>query len=149
MKAVVQRVKSAGVKIDGEVVGRIGAGVLVLLGVGRGDSVGDAEYLARKITGLRIFNDESGRMNLSLGDVGGAMLVVSQFTLYGDARRGKRPSYVDAAPQELAEPLYEKFVELVRERGIPTQTGRFGAGMEVELVNWGPVTFIIESGDRV
>jgi D-tyrosyl-tRNA(Tyr) deacylase len=145
MRAVVQRVSRARVVMDQEVVGQIGRGLLVLLGVGRGDTAELARRLADKIVGLRIFADEDGKMNRSLADVGGEALVVSQFTLYGDCQKGRRPSFVDAAPPEIAIPLYEEFVTAVRALGIPTATGRFGAIMQVELCNDGPVTLIVES----
>jgi D-tyrosyl-tRNA(Tyr) deacylase len=145
MRAVVQRVSSARVLVGVEVVGAIGRGLLVLLGVGRSDSPEQAAWLAEKIISLRIFQDANENMNLGLMDVGGAVLVVSQFTLYGDCRKGRRPSFVDAAPPELAVPLYEAFVNALRAHGIPTATGRFGAMMQVELVNDGPVTVIVDS----
>jgi D-tyrosyl-tRNA(Tyr) deacylase len=145
MRAVVQRVSRARVVADQEVVGQIGRGLLVLLAVGRGDTAELARRLADKIVGLRIFADEDGKMNRSLADVGGEALVVSQFTLYGDCQKGRRPSFVDAAPPEIAIPLYEEFVTAVRALGIPTATGRFGAIMQVELCNDGPVTLIVES----
>jgi len=145
MRAVVQRVSRASVAVDREVIGRIEHGLLVLLGVAPTDTVEQARWLADKIVGLRIFNDADGKMNLALTDVGGAVLVVSQFTLYGDCRKGRRPSFVGAAPPELAVPLYEEFVNAVRALGTPTATGRFGAMMQVELVNDGPVTLIVET----
>ena len=128
-----------------EVVGRIGPGLLVLLGVAKSDSQTDAEYLAPKLVSLRIFDDENGKMNLSLVDTGGAVLAVSQFTLYGDVRKGKRPSFDEAAPPELARKLYEHFVSKIREAGITCETGRFQATMQVELVNDGPVTILLDS----
>jgi D-tyrosyl-tRNA(Tyr) deacylase len=145
MRAVVQRVSRARVVIDQEVAGEIGRGLLVLLGVGRNDTAEQARWLADKIVGLRIFPDEHSKMNRSLAEVGGEALVVSQFTLYGDCQKGRRPSFVDAAPPELAIPLYEEFVTAVRSLGIRTATGRFGAMMQVELSNDGPVTLILES----
>ena len=145
MRACVQRVSRARVTVAGEVCGEIGAGMLVLLGVARGDTVDDARALAQKIAGLRIFEDGQGKMNLSLGEVGGAMLVVSQFTLLGDCRKGRRPSFVAAAPPQLAEELYRTFVGLVAEQGIETATGRFREHMDVESVNDGPVTLLLES----
>lgn len=147
MKAVIQRVSSASVTVDGAVAGRIGAGLLVLLGVGKGDTEADAETLARKIVELRVFQDEAGRMNLSVKDTGGALLVVSQFTLYGDTRKGRRPSFDLAAPPEEARRLYEKFVEAARAQGVAVETGVFQAMMSVSLVNEGPVTFLVESRD--
>jgi D-tyrosyl-tRNA(Tyr) deacylase len=145
MRAVIQRVSQARVLIDDEIVAQIQRGLLVLLGVTHADSEEQARWLADKIVGLRIFNDPDEKMNLSLGDVQGAMLIVSQFTLYGDCRKGRRPSFIDAAGPELAEPLYERFINGVRALGIPVATGRFGAMMQVELVNDGPVTLIVES----
>jgi D-tyrosyl-tRNA(Tyr) deacylase len=145
VRAVVQRVSRAEVRVDGEVVGRIGQGLLVLVGAGQGDSEGDAAYLADKVLGLRIFADEAGQMNRALADVGGALLVVSQFTLYGDCRKGRRPSFVEALAPEPAEALYRSFVERARQSGIPVETGRFRAMMEVELVNDGPVTLLVDS----
>jgi len=145
MRAVLQRVLRAKVVVDQEVVGQIGPGLLVLLGVAQTDTPEQARWLADKVVGLRIFNDADGKMNLSLADVGGALLVVSQFTLYGDCRKGRRPSFLEAAPPEIAIPLYEKFVEEVKALGVSTATGRFGAMMQVELVNDGPVTLFVES----
>jgi D-tyrosyl-tRNA(Tyr) deacylase len=146
MRAVVQRVSRASVNVDGEIVGAIERGLLVLLGVGQDDSERDAEYLAEKIAGLRIFEDENEKMNLSVQDVGGAVLAVSQFTLYGDVRKGKRPSFDAAARPERAKELYEYFVAQVRGRGIRCETGIFQAMMQVELVNEGPVTILADSG---
>ena len=145
MRAVIQRVSRAQVNVVEEVVGRIGPGLLVLLGVAKSDSQTDAEYLAAKLVSLRIFDDENGKMNLSLVDTGGAVLAVSQFTLYGDVRKGKRPSFDEAAPPELARRLYEHFVSKIREAGITCETGRFQATMQVELVNDGPVTILLDS----
>jgi D-tyrosyl-tRNA(Tyr) deacylase len=145
MRAVIQRVKEARVEVEGEVEGRIGEGVLVLLGAGKDDTEMDAGYLAEKIMGLRIFEDPEGKMNLSVIDTGGQVLVVSQFTLYGDCRKGRRPSFDKAAPPELAEELYELFVREIRERGVKVETGRFRAMMDVHLVNWGPVTLMLDS----
>jgi D-tyrosyl-tRNA(Tyr) deacylase len=145
MRAVLQRVARARVVVGEEVTGAIGPGLLVLLGVAPDDTEEGARWLADKVVGLRVFNDADGKMNLSVADVGGAVLVVSQFTLYGDCRKGRRPSFVEAAPPELAVPLYEAFVAAVRAQGIPTETGRFGAMMQVELVNDGPVTLIVDS----
>ncbi len=145
MRAVIQRVKEARVEVDGETVGRIGEGMLVLLGAGKDDTEMDAGYLAEKIMGLRIFEDPEGKMNLSVTDTGGEVLVVSQFTLYGDCRKGRRPSFDKAAPPELAEELYELFVSEIRERGVKVETGRFRAMMDVHLVNWGPVTLMLDS----
>lgn len=145
MRAVLQRVLRAQVTVGGEIVGRIGVGWLVLLGVGAEDTPANAEWLAEKVVQLRAFPDEQGKMNRSVQDVGGAVLVVSQFTLYGDCRKGRRPSFTGAAPPEKARPLYEAFVEAVRSLGIEVATGRFAADMEVELVNSGPVTFVLDS----
>jgi D-tyrosyl-tRNA(Tyr) deacylase len=145
MRAVLQRVSRATVTVEEKVVGEIGAGLLVLLGVGAHDSRADADYLAEKIIGLRIFEDADGKMNLPLSDVDGAMLVVSQFTLYGDTRRGKRPSFDSAAPPEKARELYEYFVERIRAAGLRCETGMFQASMQVELVNQGPVTILLDS----
>jgi len=147
MKAVVQRVTESAVRVDGQVVGRIGRGLLVLLGVAQGDTPAAADYLADKIANLRIFEDEGGRMNRSLLMIGGAMLVVSQFTLLGDCRKGRRPSYAEAAPPEAAFALYDHFVSRVRAMGILTETGTFRAMMQVSLINDGPVTLIVESRD--
>jgi D-tyrosyl-tRNA(Tyr) deacylase len=145
MRAVVQRVSRARVTVKGETVGEIGLGLLVLLGVGAGDTRPEADYLVEKTIGLRIFEDAGGKMNLSVAEVGGGLLVVSQFTLYGDARRGKRPSFDGAAPPEQARELYEYFVEKVRASGVRSKTGRFQETMQVELVNDGPVTILLDS----
>jgi D-tyrosyl-tRNA(Tyr) deacylase len=145
MRAVIQRVSEASVTVEGEVVGAIGTGVLVLLGVTDGDTDANARWLADKIAGLRIFEDDAGKMNLGLADIGGAALVVSQFTLYGDTRKGRRPSFVKAARPEVAEPLYEAFCGHLRRAGIaPVETGVFGAMMDVRLLNDGPVTLILD-----
>lgn len=144
MRAVVQRVARSSVRVDGRLVGEIGRGLNVLIGVREGDSDEDARWLAHKIAGLRVFEDEAGKMNLSLLDVGGEALVVSQFTLYGNTRKGFRPSFVDAAPPDIAEPLIERFVAFLREEGVPTQTGVFRAMMMVEIINDGPVTILLE-----
>ncbi|MCE2529000.1 MAG: D-tyrosyl-tRNA(Tyr) deacylase [Acidimicrobiia bacterium] len=145
MKALIQRVDHASVSVDGELIGRIGEGLLALVGAGRADTSADAEALARKVVGLRIFPDEDGRFNLSLIDVGGAMLAVSQFTLYADVRRGRRPSFTEAARPEQAERLVDEFVEAVRAQGVEVATGRFGAMMEVDLRNNGPFTLMVET----
>jgi D-tyrosyl-tRNA(Tyr) deacylase len=145
MRAVVQRVSSARVTVNGEVTGEIGFGLLVLLGVGQGDGEADAAYLVEKIAGLRIFEDADRKMNRSVIDVGGSVLAVSQFTLYGDVRRGKRPSFDAAAPPETARRLYEFFVERVRAAGLRCETGRFQEMMKVELANEGPVTILLDS----
>lgn len=145
MRACVQRVTRAKVTVGDEVTGQIEHGLLVLLGVGQGDSAKDAKYMADKIAGLRVFEDDVGRMNRSLHDTAGSMLVVSQFTLWGDCRKGRRPSFVSAAEPDLAERLYELFVEEVRSRDINVQCGRFRQRMHVELVNDGPVTLLLDS----
>ena len=145
MRAVIQRVSRASVKVDGELMGEIAKGLLVLLGVALDDSQADADYLAEKIAGLRIFEDDAGKMNLSVAEVGGAVLAVSQFTLFGDVRRGKRPSFDAAARPEQAKALYESFVGHIRASGLRCETGRFQEMMEVELVNSGPVTILLDS----
>lgn len=145
MRAVVQRVSQAIVTVDGLVVGEIGAGVLVLLGITHGDGEAQAAYLARKIAGLRVFEDAAGKMNLTLADVGGAVLVVSQFTLYGDVRKGRRPSFTDAAAPEIAEPLYARFCRLLAAEGATVAQGVFQAHMAVQLVNDGPVTLWLDT----
>jgi len=145
MRAVVQRVSRARVTVDAAVVGEIGRGLLVLLGVTHDDTAERARWLADKVIGLRIFADAEDKMNLGVADVGGMVLVVSQFTLYGDCSKGRRPSFIAAANPELAIPLYEAFIDAVKAQGIPVATGRFGAMMQVELVNDGPVTLIVES----
>jgi D-tyrosyl-tRNA(Tyr) deacylase len=145
MRAVVQRVSRAKVTVNDWVAGEIGMGLLVLLGIGQGDTEADARYLAEKIAGLRIFEDQEGKMNRNVIDVGGSVLAVSQFTLYGDVRRGKRPSFDEAAPREPARRLYEFFVERIRSAGLRCETGRFQEMMQVELVNEGPVTIMLDS----
>jgi D-tyrosyl-tRNA(Tyr) deacylase len=145
MRAVVQRVTRARVTVAGEIVGEIGKGLVVLLGITHDDTKDDADYLASKIVALRIFDDADGKMNVSVKDVAGGLLIVSQFTLYGDVRRGLRPSWSDAAPPEIAEPLYEYFVESSRKLIEPVETGSFRAMMQVELVNDGPVTLLLDS----
>ena len=145
MRSVIQRVTRASVHIDGETVGEIGAGVVVLLGVTHNDTERDVDYLVEKVTSLRIFEDRNGQMNLSLADTGGALLIVSQFTLYGDVRKGRRPSFSSAAPPDQAEALYDRFVEQARKSDAKVATGRFGAMMKVELVNDGPVTILLDS----
>ena len=145
MRAVVQRVKSASVRVNGAATGEIGLGLLVLLGVGKEDDESDADYLARKIAGLRIFEDGAGKMNLSVEDVGGGILAVSQFTLYGDVRKGKRPSFDAASEPQRARRLYEYFVAQIQALGLTCETGRFQEMMEVELVNSGPVTILVDS----
>ena len=145
MRAVLTRVTSASVTIDGEVVGKIGRGFLILLGVGPNDTEKECRYLAEKALGLRVFEDENGKMNLGLSDVGGQVLVVSQFTLYGNCRKGRRPSFVGAAGPELGNALYEKFLSDCEELGYPPQHGQFGADMQVASVNDGPVTLILDT----
>lgn len=145
MRAVVQRVSRAQVSVEGEITGQIGAGLAVLLGVGRDDEEADAIYLAEKIAGLRIFEDDQGKMNRSVREAGGSVLAISQFTLFGNVRRGKRPSFDAAAAPEKARVLYEFFVEQIRAAGLPCETGRFQAMMKVELVNEGPVTILLAS----
>lgn len=145
MRAVVQRVDYANVEVEGEIVGEIQKGLLVFLGVGEGDSPKDMEYMVDKILGLRIFEDDLGKMNLSLRDINGEILVVSQFTLYGDVRRGKRPSFSSSAKPDMAENLYEEFIKACKEQGIKTQNGVFGAHMNVEIENNGPVTILVDS----
>ena len=145
MKAVIQRVHSAEVRVDGKSTGRIGKGLLVFLGIGKGDGEDALSYLVSKIPDLRIFEDASGKFNLSLKEVGGEMLIVSQFTLYGDTKKGRRPSFTEAEEPGTAKELYERFVSKVREDGIPVQTGEFQAKMEVRLINDGPVTLLLDS----
>ena len=145
MRAVLTRVRSASVTIDGQTVGKIGKGFLILLGVGPEDTEAECRYLAEKALALRIFEDENGKMNLGLDAVGGQVLVVSQFTLYGNCRKGRRPSFTDAANPELGNTLYEKFLAICEELGYPPQHGRFGADMQVESVNDGPVTLILDT----
>ncbi len=146
MRAVVQRVKSASVRVGDKVVGQIGKGILLLLGIGKDDSDKDLKWVADKVVNLRIFEDDDGKMNLSLLDIKGDLLVVSQFTLYGDARKGRRPSFTDAASPDKGEDMYKKFVDYIKSRyNLRTKTGEFGAKMDVHLVNWGPVTILIDS----
>ncbi len=145
MRAVVQRVSRAQVTVNGEIAGEIGAGLLVLLGISHDDTEADANYLAEKIAGLRVFEDAQGKMNHSVQDIGGSVLAISQFTLYGDVRRGKRPSFDAAALPEKARQLYEFFVEQIRAAGLRCETGRFQEKMKVELVNEGPVTILLDS----
>ena len=145
MRAVIQRVRKAKVEVKGDNIGEIGQGILIFLGVGKGDSERDAEYLAEKTANLRIFEDEKENMNLSVLDIKGEALVVSQFTLFGDCRKGRRPSFTEAAPPGEAEMLYEKFIELLGKKGIQSKTGRFQAMMDVFLVNDGPVTMLLDS----
>ncbi len=147
MRAVIQRVSRAAVRVDNQTVGAIERGFLLLLGVTHSDGRAEADWMARKVAGLRLFEDDAGKMNLGLTDIDGAVLVVSQFTLYGDARKGRRPSFTDAARPEQAEPLIDYFVERLRAEGIPVQTGQFQAMMAVELVNDGPVTLILDTAE--
>ena len=149
MRAVIQRVSQASVTVDGQAVGAIGRGFLVLVGVTHNDSRAEADWLARKIAGLRIFEDEAGKMNLGLADIGGAVLVVSQFTLYGDARKGRRPDFLQAARPELAEPLITYFVDQLRSLGVTVATGQFQAHMQVSLINDGPVTLWLDTKDAL
>ena len=145
MRAVVQRVSSASVQVEGRVVGEIGRGLLVFAGIAAGDAAPDLSWMAEKVVNLRIFPDEPGKMNVSVADVGGDILVVSQFTLYGDCQKGNRPSFIDAARPEIAEPLYETFASALRLHDVRVATGRFAADMQVELVNDGPVTLVIDA----
>ena len=145
MRAILTRVRSASVTIDGEVTGKIGQGFLILLGVGPEDNEQTCRYLAEKALGLRVFEDENGKMNLGLDQIGGQVLVVSQFTLYGNCRKGRRPSFTDAAPPDLGNAMYEKFLAICEELGYPPQHGQFGADMKVESVNDGPVTLILDT----
>ena len=145
MRAVVQRVKSANVTVNGELVSEIGAGVLIFLGVAHEDTTTELEYIANKVANLRIFEDAEGKMNCSLLETGGSALVVSQFTLYGDCRKGRRPSFIDAARPEVANALYEEFITALEKRNIPTQGGTFQAMMDVQLINDGPVTILLDS----
>ena len=147
MRAVIQRVSHARVTIGGEVHGEIGKGFLILLGVCEGDTEAEAVYLADKCTGLRVFTDENDKMNLSPADIGGGLIVISQFTLYGDCKKGKRPNFMRAAKPDLAIPLYETFLARCRESGLPVETGEFGADMQVELLNDGPVTILMDTDE--
>jgi D-aminoacyl-tRNA deacylase len=144
VRVVVQRASRAAVRVDGQTVGSIGRGFVVLAGFAPADTEPALRWMAEKIVGLRVFGDAEGKMNLALADVGGSLLVISQFTLYGDVQKGRRPSFLDAAPPAVAEPLYEKFVAMLRGLGAKVETGRFGAMMDVELVNDGPVTLVLE-----
>ncbi|RLQ98095.1 D-aminoacyl-tRNA deacylase [Falsibacillus albus] len=145
MKIVLQRTKKASVTVNEEVIGAIDHGFVLLVGITHGDTIDDAKYLAEKIVNLRVFEDDNGKMNHSLKDVEGQILSISQFTLYGDCRKGRRPNFMEAAPPDTAEPLYDAFNELLRSQGVPVETGSFGAMMDVQLVNDGPVTLIVES----
>ena len=144
MRALLQRVSKASVSVDGQTISAIGNGLLILVGVGHGDGEEQAKFMAEKIANLRVFEDDQGKTNLSILDIKGEAIVVSQFTLYADTRKGRRPSFIDAALPDLAEPLVNQFAELLRGRGVPTQTGKFGAHMEVEIHNNGPVTIWLE-----
>ena len=144
MRVLLQRVSRAEVRIDGAIAGRIDTGFLLLVGITHSDGEEQLAWMADKVAGLRLFSDADGKMNLGLADVGGRALVVSQFTLYGDARKGRRPSFIDAARPEVAQPLYERFVQILRSSGLTVETGEFGAMMDVELVNDGPVTLWLE-----
>lgn len=147
MRALVQRVSKGAVRVEGETVGAIGAGLVILVGVGDGDTEADADFLANKVAGLRIFSDAQGKFNLALADVGGAALVVSQFTLYADARKGRRPSFVHAAPPDRAEALVGHFARVLRRLGLPVETGRFRSHMDVEIHNDGPVTIWLDTAE--
>ncbi len=149
MRALIQRVQRGSVKVDDKVIGQIGKGLVILLGVKNGDDTAAAEYLANKIVNLRIFEDENGKFNLSSLDVGAELLAISQFTLFADTRRGRRPGFTDAARPEISIPLYEQFVELLQKSGLKVQTGKFGAHMIVEIINDGPVTIMLDSEDKL
>lgn len=148
MRVVVQRSKEARVEMEGQTVGEIRQGLVLLVGIRHEDTIDDVRWMADKLVNLRIFEDEEGKMNRSLLETGGQILSISQFTLYGDCRKGRRPNFMAAARPEQAEPLYEQFNQLLRERGVDVQTGRFGAMMDVKLTNWGPVTLVIDSENR-
>ncbi len=145
MKVVLQRVRRASVSVDGQIVGSIGKGIMLLIGVADSDTAADIDFVADKCVNLRIFEDDEGKMNRSLLDIGGEVLAISQFTLLGDTRKGRRPSFIRAAPPEQGEMLYERFVETIRSSGVPVETGIFGTMMDVDLLNYGPVTIIVES----
>jgi len=145
MRAVIQRVAQAQVEVKGEIIGQIDKGLLVYLGVGKGDTQGDAQFIAEKLINLRIFSDENGKMNLSVTDVAGEILVISQFTLYGDCRKGRRPGFDRSAEANVAEKLYEETIELIRQQGLKVATGKFAAHMHVHSINDGPVTFLLDS----
>lgn len=148
MRVVVQRSKEARVEVEGQTVGEIRQGLVLLVGIRHEDTINDVRWMADKLVNLRIFEDEDGKMNRSLLETGGQILSISQFTLYGDCRKGRRPNFMAAARPEQAEPLYEQFNQLLREHGVDVQTGRFGAMMDVKLTNWGPVTLVIDSENR-
>ncbi len=145
MRAAVQRVSRAGVTVDGEIIGRIGPGLLVYAAAAPDDGDNDVAYIANKVVGLRIFSDEAGKMNRSVAEIGGGVLVVSAFSILGDARKGRRPSFINSAPGEVAEPLIEKLTAAIRDRGLPVETGRFAAYMQVESVNDGPICILLDS----
>ncbi|ADY56397.1 D-tyrosyl-tRNA(Tyr) deacylase [Syntrophobotulus glycolicus DSM 8271] len=145
MRAVVQRVKKASVRVNHEIISQIGRGVLVLIGIGRNEQEEDIDWMTEKISGLRIFEDEQGKMNLSVMDIGGEILIVSQFTLFGDCRRGKRPSFSEACPPQEAKPIYDRLLKRFEEKGIAVSTGIFQAEMDLDLINWGPVTLLLDS----
>lgn len=148
MRAVIQRVSEGSVSVEGKIIGEINQGLVILLGVTHDDTREDADYLSEKIANLRIFNDDAGKMNRSLLDVSGAVLAISQFTLYGNTRKGRRPSFVEAAPPEIADPLYEYFMANIREKGVVVEKGQFGAMMQVKIFNDGPVTILLDSQER-
>lgn len=145
MRSVIQRVTRAEVRVDGKIIGQIGKGLLVYVGVGRDDEISDVDYMADKVSGLRIFEDSNGKMNLSVIDTGGSILAVSQFTLYGDVKKGKRPSFTDSAAPQTGEEYYEVFISKLEEQGLKVETGVFGAHMEVDYINDGPVTILVDS----
>ncbi len=148
MRAVIQRVSEGSVSIEGKIIGEINQGLVILLGVTHDDTREDADYLSEKIANLRIFNDDAGKMNRSLLDVNGAVLAISQFTLYGNTRKGRRPSFIEAAPPDIADPLYEYFMANLREKGVVVEKGQFGAMMQVKIFNDGPVTILLDSQER-
>lgn len=148
MRAVIQRVSEGSVSVDGKIIGEINQGLVILLGVTHDDTREDADYLSEKIVNLRIFNDDAGKMNRSLLDINGAVLAISQFTLYGNTRKGRRPSFVEAAPPDIADPLYEYFMANTREKGVVVEKGQFGAMMQVKIFNDGPVTILLDSQER-
>ncbi len=148
MKAVIQRVSEGSVSVEGKIIGEIKQGLVILLGVTHDDTREDADYLSEKIVNLRIFTDDAGKMNRSLLDINGAVLAISQFTLYGNTRKGRRPSFIEAAPPEIADPLYEYFMANIREKGVVVEKGQFGAMMQVKIFNDGPVTILLDSQER-
>lgn len=149
MRVVLQRVSRASIEVEGKIIGKIDNGLLLLLGIHVDDSIKELEWMAKKIVGLRIFEDEDGKMNNSLNDVGGSLLIVSQFTLYGDCEKGRRPGFIDAARPEKAIPLYEEFIDRCKKSGVHVESGEFGADMKVDLLNEGPVTLVIDSPARL